>query len=125
MVKTRQQQATQQATQQQQQAQSYSKHVYGVQTRAGARKHERVELPAIILSKEMTKRHQVKKAIAKRSKVIQTDKKLEKLVKYSKHFKAHHKQTNHEMLAVWKNLDSAFKLIDGLCKFRDRVEGRF
>jgi hypothetical protein len=123
MVKTRQQQATQQATQQQ--AQSYSKHVYGVQTRSGARKLERVELPAIVLSKEMNKRHQIKKAIAKRSKVIQTDKKLEKLVKYSKHFKAHHKQTNHEMLAVWKNLESAFQLIDGLCKFRDRVEGRF
>jgi inorganic triphosphatase YgiF len=121
MVKTRQQQK--QATHQQQ-SQSSSNHVCGVQTRSGARKLERVELPAIVLSKEMNKRHQIKKAIAKRSKEIQTDRKIKKLVKYSKQFKAHHKQTNHEMLAVWKNLDSAFKLIDGLCKFRDRVEGR-
>ena len=118
MVKTRQQAAKHQA-------QSSIKNEFGVQTRAGARKLERVELPAIVLSKEMNKRHQIKKAIAKRSKEVQTDRKLEKLVKYSKHFKAHHKQTNHEMLAVWKNLESAFQLIDGLCKFRDRVEGRF
>jgi len=120
-VKTRQQQK--QATHQQQ-SQSSSKHACGVQTRAGARKLERVELPAIVLSKEMNKRHQIKKAIAKRSKEFQTDRKIKKLVKYSKRFKAHHEQTNDEMLAVWKNLESAFQLIDGLCKFRDRVEGR-
>ena len=59
MVKTRQQQAKQQA-------QSSIKNECGVQTRAGARKLERVELPAIVLSKELNKRHQIKKEIVER-----------------------------------------------------------
>lgn len=114
----------------------------GVQTRAGARKDkhvrvhahthpricspklERVELPKIVLSKEMNRRFQIKKAITKKTKEVQIEQKLRKSIKYHKQFKAHHKQTNHEMLAIWKNLDSVFELIDGLCKFRDRVEGK-
>jgi hypothetical protein len=116
MVKTRQQQAKQ--------SQCSTQYETGVQTRSGARKLERVELPTIILSKEMKKRFQIKKAITKKTKEIQIEQKLRKSIKYHKQFKAHHQQTNDEMLAVWKNLDSAFELIDGLCKFRDRVEGR-
>ena len=118
MVKTRQQQAALEKRQ------SSINNECGVQTRARAQKLQRVELPAIVLSKEMTKRHKIKKAIAKQSKQVQTDKKIKKLINYSKRFKAHQKQTNDEMLAVWKNLESAFQLIDGLCKFRNRVEGK-
>ena len=116
MVKTRQQQAKY--------SQCSTQYETGVQTRSGARKLERVELPTIVLSKEMKKRFQIKKAIAKKTKEVQIEQKLRKSIKYHKQFKSHHKQTNDEMLTIWKNLDSAFELIDGLCKFRDRVEGR-
>ena len=81
MVKTRQQQAKQQET-----------HTgVGVQTRSGAckpeksekpKKLERVELPRIVLSKEMNKRFQIKKAIAKNSRETVMERKLKKLFKY-------------------------------------------
>ena len=73
----------------------------------------------------MKKRFQIKKAIMKKTKEVQIEHKLRKSIKYHKQFKSYHEQTNDEMLAVWKNLDSAFVLIDVLCKFRDRVEGRY
>ena len=119
MVKTRQQQAKQA------QCSTQYETGTGVQTRSSACKLERVELPTIVLSKEMKQRFQIKKAIAKKTKEVQIEQKLRKSIKYHKQFKAHHKQTNAEMLALWKNLDSAFVLIDVLCKFRDRVEGRY
>lgn len=114
----------------------------GVQTRAGSRKDkhvrvhahtrshictpklERVELPKIVLSKEMNRRFQIKKAISKNSRETQMEQKLRKLVKYHKQYKEHKKQANDEMLALWKNFDSAFALIGDLCTFKDRVEGR-
>lgn len=115
MVKTRQQQAKQQET-----------HTgVGVQTRTGASKPEkleRVELPTVVLSKEMNKRLQIKKAIAKNSRETVMERKLKKLFKYQRQYKEHRKQTNDEMLALWKNFDSAFTLIEGLYKFKDRVE---
>ena len=122
MVKTRQQQAKQA---QHAQCSTQYETGTGVQTRSSACKLERVELPTIVLSKEMKQRFQIKKAIAKKTKEVQIEQKLRKSIKYHKQFKAHHKQTNDEMLALWKNLDSAFVLIDVLCKFRDRVEGRY
>ena len=134
MVKTRHQAKQQEAVS--------NKYETGVQTRAGARKDkhahvhahthpricspklERVELPKIILSKEMNRRFQIKKAITKNSRETQMEQKLRKLVKYHKQYKEHKKQANDEMLALWKNFDSAFALIGDLCTFKDRVEGR-
>jgi hypothetical protein len=129
MVKTRQQQAKQQEI--------YAR--VGVQTRSGAskseklekseksekpKKLERVELPRIVLSKEMNKRFQIKKAIAKNSRETVMERKLKKLFKYQRQYKEHRKQNNNEMLALWKNFNSAFTLIEGLYKFKDRVEDR-
>jgi hypothetical protein len=123
MVKTRQQQAKQQET--------YAR--VGVQTRSGAskseksekpKKLERVELPRIVLSKEMNKRFQIKKAIAKNSRETVMERKLKKLFKYQRQYKEHRKQNNDEMLALWKNFNSAFTLIEGLYNFKDRVEDR-
>lgn len=129
MVKTRQQQANQKET----------GTGVGVQTRSRAsipkksekpkkpekpKKLERVELPRIVLSKEMNKRLQIKKAIAKNSRETVMERKLKKLFKYQRQYKEHRKQTNDEMLALWKNFNSAFTLIEGLYKFKDRVEDR-
>jgi len=51
--------------------------------------------------------------------------KLEKTVKSLKiTYNKSQKQNNEEMLTVWKNISSALVLIEGLCKFRDRVEGK-
>jgi hypothetical protein len=134
MVKTR--------HQTKQQESGISSYEPGVQTRAGARKDkhahvhahthsricspklERVELPKIVLSKEMNRRFQIKKAISKNSRETQMEQKLRKLVKYHKQYKEHKKQANDEMLALWKNFDSVFELVDDLCTFKDRVEGR-
>jgi len=129
MVKTR---------QQEKQEQIYNKYdsVVGVITRAGAKKNkkadttkkvnklERVELPKIILSKEMKKRFQIKKAISKKSRELQIEKKLKKMCKYHRQYKEHRKQNNDELLAIWKNFNSAFHTINELCEFKDRVEGK-
>ncbi len=121
MVNTRQQKATQSK---QAHAQCSNKYETGVQTRSGARKLERVELPRIVLSKEMNKRFQIKKSIAKNSGEAVIEQKLTKLFKYQRQYKEHRKQNNDEMLAIWKNFNSAFTLIEGLYKFKDRVEDR-
>lgn len=121
MVNTRQQQATQSK---QAHAQCLNKCETGVQTRYGAHKLERVELPRIVLSKEMNKRFQIKKTIAKNSRETVIEQKLKKLFKYQRQYKEHRKQNNDEMLAIWKNFNSAFTLIEGLYKFKDRVEDR-
>ena len=135
MVKTRQQQAKQEK--QEQHSKKYETNVaVGVQTRSGTSKPEklekskklekleRVELPKIILSKEMNKRLQIKKAIAKNSRETVMELKLKKLFKYQRQYKEHRKQNNNEMLALWKNFNTAFTMIEGLYKFKDRVEDR-
>lgn len=124
MVNTRQQKATQSKQSKQAHAQCSNKYETGVQTRSGARKLERVELPRIVLSKEMNKRFQIKKSIAKNSGEAVIEQKLKKLFKYQRQYKEHRKQNNDEMLAIWKNFNSAFTLIEGLYKFKDRVEDR-
>ena len=96
-----------------------------VQTRSSSnqksRQLDRVELPKIVLSKEMNKRLQLRKTIVKKSK----EKMMEKRIKnVKKLYKKSEKQNNEEMLSVWKNFNRAFELIEGLCKFRDRVEGK-
>jgi len=117
MVKTR---------HQRKQDEKYTKnHENRVQTRSNAKQKlhdlERVELPKIVLSKEMNKRLQLRKTIVKKSK----EKMMEKRIKnVKKLYKKSEKQNNEEMLSVWKNINRAFELIEGLCKFRDRVEGK-
>ena len=124
MVKTRQQQAKQEK--QEQRSKNYETSVgVGVQTRSGTSKLERVELPKIVLSKEMNKRFQIKKAIAKNSRETVMERKLKKLFKYQRQYKEHRKQNNDEMLALWKNFNTAFTMIEGLYKFKDRVEDRY
>ena len=108
MVKTRQQMKREQTIS--------KSHENGVRTRSSTRTSglplERVELPKIVLSKEMNKRLHIRKAIAKKSK----EKKMEKLEKTVKSLKISYmksqKQNNEEMLSVWKNISSALALID-------------
>ncbi len=120
MVKTRHQTIHEQS--------SSKSHENGVRTRSSTRTSglalERVELPNIVLSNEMNKRLHIRKAIAKKYKEKKI-KKLEKMVKNLKiSYNKSKKQNNEEMLSIWKNFSSTFALIDGLCKFRDRVEGK-
>lgn len=100
-------------------------HENGVRTRSSTRTSglylERVELPKIVLSKEMNKRLQLRKTIEKKSKEKMIEKKIKNVKKL---YKKSEKQNNEEMLSVWKNFNRAFELIEGLCKFRDRVEGK-
>ena len=100
----------------------------GVQTRQQVRKSnsnstvECIQLPSIVPSKEMSKRFKIKKEIAKKSKESQIERKFKKQEKHYKEFKEHKKQSAEEMTSVWKNFDSAFDLIDGLCNFRECLE---
>lgn len=108
MVKTRHQMKLEQT--------SSKSHENGVRTRSSTRTSglplERVELPKIVLSKEMNNRLHIRKAIAKKSKEKKMEK-LEKTVKSLKiSYKKSQKQNNEEMLSVWKNISSALALID-------------
>ena len=100
---------------------------------------ERVELPAVKLSKEMKRRATVKKEIEKKSWKKQTDKtdktdkndKTDKMDKKYKRFERlesdfmkHGYHNGGEMTAIWKNFEMAFRHIDKLCMFQKRVEGR-
>jgi hypothetical protein len=121
MVKTRNQnQKAQQAKQSQQSQQSKSE---GLTTRSGL-KLERVELPAVKLSKEMKRRASVKKEIAKKSWKKQTDKKCNRFERLERDFLKHVYHNAGEMTAIWKNFEMAFHHIDKLCLFQKRVEER-
>lgn len=127
MVKTRNQN---QKAQQSQQSKSE-----GMRTRSGL-KLERVELPAIKLSKEMKRRANVRKEIAKKSWKKQTDKRdktdmkcnrferLERLERLERDFLKHVYHNGGEMTAIWKNFEMVFRDIDKLRLFQKRVEER-
>jgi len=121
MVKTRNQN---QKAQQSQQMKSE-----GIRTRSGL-KLERVELPAIKLSKEMKRRANVKKEIAKKSWKKQMDKKcnrferFERLERIECDFLKHVYHNAGEMTAIWKNFEMVFHDIDKLRLFQKRVEER-
>jgi hypothetical protein len=124
MVKTRNQN---QKAQQSQQMKSE-----GMITRSGL-KLERVELPAIKLSKEMKRRANVRKEIAKKSWKKQTDKtdvkcnrfeRLERLERLERDFLKHVYHNAGEMTAIWKNFEMVFHDIDKLRLFQKRVEER-
>jgi hypothetical protein len=100
--------------------------IEGLTTRSGL-KLERVELPAVKLSKEMKRRASVKKEIAKKSWKKQTDKKcnrFERLERLERDFLKHVYHNAGEMTAIWKNFEMAFRDIDKLRLFQKCVEGR-
>ena len=124
MVKTR-----NQNKQAQQAQQAHQKKSEGLTTRSGlkleqpAPEMERVELPAIKLSKEMKRRANVKKEIAKNSWKKQTDKKCNRFESLERDFLKHVYHNSGEMMAIWKNFEMAFRNIDSLLVFKKRVEG--
>ena len=98
-------------------------------TRSGFQltKLERVELPGVKLSKEMKRRANVKKEIAKRSWKRQTDKKcnrFERFERLERDFLKHMYHNGGEMTAIWKNFETVFRNIDKLRLFQKRVEGK-
>lgn len=110
MVKTR--------NQNQQIQQIQQKKSEGLTTRSGLKLNtlemERVELPAVKLSKEMKRRANVKKAIAKKSWKKQTDKKCNRFERLERDFLKHVYHNAGEMTAIWKNFEMAFHHIDKL-----------
>ena len=83
---------------------------------------ERLELPAVKLSKEMKRRANVKKEIAKKSWKKQTDKKCNRFERLERDFLKHVYHNAGEMTAIWKNFEMAFRHIDKLCLFQKRAE---
>ena len=101
-----------------------------MRTRSGL-KLERVELPAIKLSKEMKRRANVRKELAKKSWKKQMDKtdktdvkcnRFERLERLERDFLKHVYHNAGEMTAIWKNFEMAFRDIDKLCLFQQRLE---
>jgi len=86
----------------------------GLTTRSGL-KLERVELPAIKLSKEMKHRANVKKEIAK---------KYSGFERLERDFLKHVYHNAGEMTAIWKNFEMAFHHIDKLRLFQKQVGER-
>ena len=85
---------------------------------------EKIELPAVKLSKEMKRRANVKKEIAKKSWKKQTDKKCKRFERLERDFLKHVYHNAGEMTAIWKNFEMAFRDIDKLLMFKKRVEGK-
>ena len=98
----------------------------GMRTRSGL-KLERVELPAIKLSKEMKRRANVKKEIAKKSWKKQTDKRYMKCNRFERLERDFLKHVYHnagEMTAIWKNFEMVFRDTDKLRLFQKQVGER-
>jgi hypothetical protein len=85
---------------------------------------ERVVLPAVKPTKEMKRRANVRKEIAKKSWKKQTDKKCKRFERVEREFLKHVYHNAGEMTALWKNFEMAFRDIDNLLMFKKRVEGR-
>jgi len=85
---------------------------------------ERVVLPAVKPTKEMKRRANVRKEIAKKSWKKQTDKKCKRFERVEREFLKHVYHNAGEMTAIWKNFEMAFRDIDSLLMFKKRVEGK-
>ena len=85
---------------------------------------ERVVLPPVKMSKEMKRRANVRKEIAKKSWKKQTDKKCKRFERVEREFLEHVYHNAGEMTAIWKNFEMAFRNIDSLLVFKRRVEGK-
>ena len=87
-------------------------------------KKEKIVLPPVKMSKEMKRRANVRKEIAKKSWKKQTDKKCKRFERVERDFLKHVYHNAGEMTAIWKNFEMAFRDIDNLRLFQKRVEGR-
>jgi len=87
-------------------------------------KKEKIVLPAVKPTKEMKRRANVRKEIAKKSWKKQTDKKCKRFEKVEHDFLKHVYHNSGEMTAIWKNFEMAFRNIDSLLMFKKRVEGK-
>lgn len=87
-------------------------------------KKEKIVLPPVKPTKEMKRRANVRKEIAKKSWKKQTDKKCKRFEKVEREFLKHVYHNAGEMTAIWKNFEMAFRDIDKLRLFQKRVEGR-
>ena len=85
---------------------------------------EIVVLPVVKMSKEMKRRANVRKEIAKKSWKKQTDKKCKRFERVEREFLEHVYHNAGEMTAIWKNFEMAFRNIDSLLVFKRRVEGK-
>lgn len=83
---------------------------------------ERVILPVATLSKEMKRRANVRKEIAKKSWKKQTDKKCKRFERVERDFLKHVYHNAGEMTAIWKNFEMVFHDIDNLFMFKKRTE---
>ena len=87
-------------------------------------KKEKIVLPPVKPTKEMKRRANVRKEIAKKSWKKQTDKKCKRFEKVERDFLKHVYHNSGEMMAIWKNFEMAFRDIDKLLMFKKRVEGK-
>ena len=87
-------------------------------------KKEKIVLPPVKPTKEMKRRANVRKEIAKKSWKKQTDKKCKRFERLEREFLKHVYHNAGEMTAIWKNFEMAFRDIDKLRLFQKRVEGR-
>lgn len=87
-------------------------------------KKEKIVLPPVKMSKEMKRRANVRKEIAKKSWKKQTDKKCKRFERVERDFLKHMYHISGEMTSIWKNFEMAFRNIDSLLVFKKRVEGK-
>ena len=79
------------------------------------------------LSREMKRRANVKKEIAKKSwkkHTDKTDKKCNRFERLERDFLKHVYHNAGEMTAMWKNFEMAFHHIDKLLMFQKRLDGK-
>jgi hypothetical protein len=87
-------------------------------------KKEKIVLPPVKMSKEMKRRANVRKEIAKKSWKKQVEKKCKRFERVEREFLEHVYHNSGEMTAIWKNFEMAFRNIDSLLVFKKRVEGK-
>ena len=87
-------------------------------------KKEKIVLPPVKMSKEMKRRANVRKDIAKKSWKKQVEKKCKRFERVERDLLKHVYHISGEMTAIWKNFEMAFRNIDSLLVFKKRVEGR-
>ena len=87
-------------------------------------KKEKIVLPPVKMSKEMKRRANVRKEIAKKSWKKQVEKKCKRFERVEHDLLKHVYHNSGEMMAIWKNFEMAFRNIDSLLVFKKRVEGK-
>ena len=87
-------------------------------------KKEKIVLAPVKMSKEMKRRANVRKDIAKKSWKKQVEKKCKRFERVERDLLKHVYHNSGEMMAIWKNFEMAFRNIDSLLMFKKRVEGK-